>query len=198
MVDGKEDNYFECHVCELRFLNPDLRLKAAEEKSRYELHNNDVDDPGYKNFVEPVYQIVKANLPIAARGLDFGAGAGPVLARRLEEGGFKVSLFDPYFWPDRKVLEFKYDFIVSCEVIEHLYNPSQEFQMLKSMLEPNGLLVLKTHFYSRDKNFETWYYRKDPTHVCFYTLNSMRWIANNLGFQSLQTHGDRIAVMNAD
>jgi hypothetical protein len=40
---------------------------------------------------------------IEAKGLDFGAGPGPVIATILREQHYKVDLYDPYYWnqPER-------------------------------------------------------------------------------------------------
>ena len=38
-------------------------------------------------------------LPAAAEGLDFGSGPGPTLSVMLEEQGYRMSLYDPFFAP---------------------------------------------------------------------------------------------------
>lgn len=82
--------------------------------------------------------MVERTAPRGATILDFGCGAGPVLKRPLEEGGFRVHLYDPFFYPDREVLDEEYDFIIASEVLEHLYNPYEEIIRLKRCLKRGG------------------------------------------------------------
>ena len=51
----------------------------------------------------------KKKYPLGAHGLDFGCGTGPALADMLIKEGFKVSLYDPFFYPDKDVLSKQYD-----------------------------------------------------------------------------------------
>jgi len=81
-------SYFHCPTCDLRFLDPALQLSPEAEKQRYLLHENDVTDPGYRRFLEPLYLELKRRLPTDARILDFGAGAGPVVTHLLRESGY--------------------------------------------------------------------------------------------------------------
>jgi len=30
------------------------------------------------------------------------------------------------------------------------------------------------------ENFNEWYYQRDPTHICFWSKSTMRWLANSL------------------
>lgn len=192
---GQPDRYFHCMTCDLRFLNPSLRLPPDEEKARYLSHNNDVSDVRYQKFVEPLYLEIRNRAPENSQGLDFGAGTGPVLAHKLNQAGFRVSLYDPYFWPDKQALEHAYDFIVACEVIEHLYAPRVEFERLRDLLKPGGTLALMTTFYDDGIDFETWYYRRDPTHVAFYSNSTFHWIQRTLGFKTVELLNQRIAVL---
>jgi len=88
------------------------------------------------------------------------------------------------------VLNSTYDFIVSCEVIEHFYNPAQEFKLLNKLLKKHAPLVVKTDLHDSNTNFDTWYYRLDPTHVAFYSVQTLEWIRNSYGFKSL----DRVSA----
>ncbi len=179
------ENYFHCPQCDLRFLDPKYHLTPEQEKQRYLSHNNDVTDKRYQKFVSPLVDEVKAHCVQGSCGLDFGSGSGPVLAMLLKENGYQVEMYDPYFCPNPSVLEKYYDFIVSCEVIEHFYSPHVEFTKLKKLLKNGGVLGVMTSIYSEEIDFENWYYRRDPSHVVFYSKKTLQWIAKSFGFQSV-------------
>lgn len=162
---------------------PECRFSAADEKAVYTLHDNNPDDPGYRRFLSRLGNPLLERLLPGSSGLDFGCGPGPALARMLEESGMKMSLYDPYFYPDTSILDQRYDFITCTEVIEHLYNPAQVFRQLDSLLLPGGLLGVMTCFQTDDDRFANWHYRRDPTHVVFYRQATLEWLADHHGWQ---------------
>jgi len=163
-----------------------------EEIHRYESHNNDVDDPRYQNFVSPLVEEITQRFEPHHLGLDFGSGTGPVITKMLNDRGYNLNVYDPFFDNHPEVLRQKYDYIVSCEVIEHFHHPYQEFRDLKSMLKPGGALLLKTDVYTEDIDFHTWYYKSDETHVFFYHPNTFHWIKQEFGFSALEIDGRHI------
>lgn len=187
--------YLYCNTCDLRFLSPDQRLSSKDEFDRYKLHTNFIDDPGYQKFVEPLYELIKSKIPEGLVGLDFGCGDGPVLAHLLSFHNYKIELYDPFFRPNKELLDRKYDFVFAVEVIEHFFNLENEFKRLRELLVPSGSLFLMTHIYTETVNFDSWYYRQDPTHVCFYSSKTFKWIRAHLNFRSFQQIGDRIILL---
>lgn len=153
-----------------------------EEKEFYQTHNNDILDKRYQLFVSPITLYIFSHFSPQAVGLDFGAGTGPVISYLLQQKGFNVLQYDPFFHPNTELLEKKYDFIVCCEVIEHFHNPRKEFALLRKMLNPNGNLVCMTQLYDQTINFRNWYYKNDQTHVFFYRENTIQWIRDNFSF----------------
>ena len=178
--------YFKCKFCRSVVLHPDHYLCSDMEKERYEKHNNDVNDLGYQAFVYPVTDAIQNKFNASCHtGLDFGAGTGPVITSMLKKQGFHVDLYDPFFWNDPSKLDYRYDFIFCCEVIEHFHHPAREFKLLRSLLNPGGSLFCMTDFYSEETNFPGWYYKNDETHVFFYHKKAMKWIQENFGFSRL-------------
>jgi SAM-dependent methyltransferase len=169
-------------------MHPNSYIAAEAEKQRYEAHNNDVEDPRYQKFVAPIVAAVQAHYTNNSTGLDFGAGTGPVITKMLEDDGYQIALWDPFFHPNATVLETHYDFIVCCEVIEHFHKPDEEFKQLYKLLKPGGRLFCKTDLLP-DTSFKDWYYITDPTHVIFYSEGSLRWIQENFGFSEVQIDG---------
>ena len=68
-------------------------------------------------------------------GLDYGCGKGPVITEQLKKKGYEIDLYDPYFYPNETYLDKSYDYIFSCEVFEHFYNPKEELIKLKNILK---------------------------------------------------------------
>ncbi|MCK8522127.1 class I SAM-dependent methyltransferase [Aquimarina sp. D1M17] len=180
--------YFRCVTCDGILLDRKHFLSPEDEKRRYLLHQNDVNDPGYQEFVLPLVQSIIENFDSTSEGLDFGSGSGPVITTMLREKEYTISTYDPFFDLQPKVLERKYDYIICCEVIEHFYNPKKEFDLLYNLLKPGGSLYCKTKIYYSSINFGKWWYKNDPTHVFFYSEDTMNWIAKNYSYQSLEIH----------
>ena len=180
-------DYVQCMNCKAILLSSEFFLSPQEEKQRYSLHNNDITDPRYINFVNPIVEHVTLDFTPEAKGLDFGCGTGPVITSELTKKGFKVKLYDPYFKPDTNVLEKKFDFIVCCEVMEHFQNPIREFRLLRALLKENGKLYCKTEMWEQSMDFNLWHYKNDPTHVIFYSAETLKWIQENLNFSKVET-----------
>jgi SAM-dependent methyltransferase len=170
--------YWNCSHCGGKFLDKDFLLKSNDEKERYLEHNNEIDDPEYRAFLAKLAIPLKEKILPSSRGLDFGCGHGPALADMFKKDGFEVLLYDPFFYPDTKVLSQQYDFITCTETAEHFYDPWKEFNMLNNLLKPGGWLGIMTCFLTTDDMFESWYYRRDPTHVTFYAEKTFQVIAS--------------------
>jgi hypothetical protein len=170
-------NYFRCLECELTFLDPALRPDPATELARYDEHRNDPTDAGYRSFLNRLAGPLRDAVPPGSRGLDYGSGPGPTLSVMLEEAGYDVALYDPYYADHPGVLLDTYDFITCTEVVEHFFNPAAEFERLSGLLRPHGVLGVMTEPLTDEVAFPQWHYRRDPTHVCFYRVATMEWIA---------------------
>ncbi|MGM0634974.1 MAG: class I SAM-dependent methyltransferase [Bacteroidota bacterium] len=184
----EQKKYYHCSTCSGVFLHPNYYVDTSQEQERYETHNNDVYDPRYRKFVQPITDAVLSNFEAKKHlGLDYGCGTGPVASVVLEENGFDVNLYDPYFEPNENNLKQSYDFIICCEVMEHFYQPFKEFELLKKLLKPGGKLYCKTSILS-DKNranFKNWGYKNDPTHVFFYQKETLEYLQQKLGFSTV-------------
>jgi cyclopropane fatty-acyl-phospholipid synthase-like methyltransferase len=173
-------DYFKCSHCTLTFVPDKFYVSAVDEKTVYDLHQNNPDDLGYRQHLNKLFLPLKALLKSNSTGLDFGSGPGPTLSIMFEEIGFSVSLYDLYYAKDENIWLSSYDFITSTEVIEHLHSPVQEIQRLWDCLNPSGYLGLMTLWCVDDTKFDHWHYKRDKTHVCFYSEKSMLWLAHYL------------------
>lgn len=182
--------YFHCQECDLIFRDPATRLEPVDERAQYCTHNNDVSDPGYLRFLQPTYDAVCGNFEVGSRGMDFGCGPGPALSHRLSEAGYEMEKYDPFFFPNEDVLKNSFEFITCTEVFEHFFEPGKELEKLLRMLEPGGALIVRTQFHEGRSAFPKWYYRNDPTHVCFFSRATFEWMArrHELGLDVPSVH----------
>ena len=183
-------SYLCCSTCGLVFVPPDEYVSRCAEKAEYELDHNDIDVLGYRKFLSRLMSPLVERLPPGAHGLDFGGGRGPALAHMLRDIGFEVSLYDSFFVPDEGVLNVEYDFICATEVVEHLHRPAQELEHLWSLLRPGGWMGVMTKLVLDRTAFARWHYKNDPTHVCFFSVDTWRWWARN--------HDASLEVIGAD
>ncbi|MBX3042324.1 MAG: class I SAM-dependent methyltransferase [Candidatus Kapabacteria bacterium] len=189
-----DEFYYQCILCDSFVKESKYYLNQEEEVAYYKLHNNDVNDFGYRNFTSPVTNTVLEKFNSTHLGLDYGCGTGPVISKMLGDAGYKVILYDPFFFSNDDYLNHKYDYIFSCEVFEHFHQPAYEIEKLLNLLKPDGYLIIMTLLFDMSSDFKTWFYRNDPTHVFIYTKKTIHFIAKkyNLRIDKLE---DRIIVL---
>lgn len=185
--------YLLCPVCDLVFAHPASLLSREAEFQRYQLHQNDLEDPGYRKFLHKMSAPMLKRIPAHSAGLDFGSGPGPLLKLMFEEQGHSMSLYDPFYAPEQGVLGDSYDFITSTEVVEHLYTPLEELDRLWACLKPEGYLGIMTSLRFPDLDFRSWHYIKDETHVIFFAPKTMGWLASRWGAQ-LEVIGHSVII----
>ncbi len=170
-------SYYRCTLCHLTHIPPAQRPSLKAEREEYDKHQNSPDDVRYRAFLGRLFNPLHKRLLPDSRGLDFGSGPGPTLSLMFEEAGHRVSLYDPFYAPDTQSLHIQYDFITASEVVEHLHDPAADLALLWSLLLPGGWLGIMTKLAFDKAAFSTWHYKKDPTHVCFFSSETMRWLA---------------------
>ncbi|WP_438971649.1 class I SAM-dependent methyltransferase [Methylophaga sp.] len=153
------------------------------EKARYLEHHNVVEDPRFQAFVAPITQHIFHYFSPQHTGLDFGAGHAPVISHVLQKKGYNVASFDPLFFNEQRLLNRTYDYICSCEVIEHFHHPADSFALLRTLLNPQGQLLCMTEIYHEGIDFHQWNYKNDPTHVFMYHRKTLSYIADRYGFK---------------
>ena len=188
--------FYKCNTCDGIFRPKLTFLTAEEEKAHYEKHNNDVFDERYQAFVSPIVEAVLQDFSPEAKGLDFGSGTGPVIAKMLTDKGYQVQNYDLFFAKEPSLLKEKYDYVSCCEVMEHFHHPYQEFELLKSLLLPKGKLFCKTEVYNNQTPFENFCYKDDFTHVFIYQLKTLEWIQKNLRFSKVSVYDKLIVFEN--
>ncbi len=173
----KDREYFQCQTCKLVFVPSAHYLSTEEEKARYDTHQNSYEDPKYRAFLSRLFIPMQNRLAPGSRGLDFGSGPGPTLSVMFEEVGHSMALYDHFYAPNPAVLDAPYDFITATEVVEHLHYPRIELDRLWTILTPGGIFGIMTQLVPEHDTFAQWYYKRDPTHVCFFSRKTFEWLA---------------------
>lgn len=182
-----------CSLCSLVFVHSDEHLELSAELKRYQTHQNNREDPRYVEFLSRLIDPLIERVNGQSQFLDFGSGPTPVLAELLRERNYDIAVYDPFFAPDRSVLSNSYDAIACCETVEHFRDPLTEWTVMTKCLRPGGWLGVMTLMYDEETDLNNWWYAQDPTHICFYSEETMKWIADKYRL-SLVTIGNRIAL----
>ena len=192
----KKQLYHQCNNCYGIFVDKKLIPDREAEILRYQKHQNDIEDDGYRKFVLPITSVIIRDFTQNDKGLDFGAGTGPIISKILNNNNFKIKQYDPFFHNYPSLLESQYDYIVACEVIEHFHDPRKEFSLLKNLLLPNGKLYCMTNIYNENIDFHNWDYKNDFTHVFIYHKKTIYWVKEEFGFSDVKIEDRLITFFN--
>ncbi len=178
----KKREYWQCQNCQLVQVPKAFLLSSAQEKAEYDKHDNQNDDIGYRRFLSRCLDPVLQRVSLCHYGLDFGCGEGQILSKMAQEAGLSMANFDLYYANDEATLNKRYDFITATEVIEHIYDAKTAFEQFDKLLNPNGFVALMTKQVIDADAFAHWHYKNDLTHVCFYSIKTFEWIAQELNW----------------
>ena len=186
--------YLSCSDCEFVFVPKSYHLSEANEKLRYDTHNNDPMDVRYRQFLSQLTEPLLKKIPDDSYGLDFGSGPGPTLSLMLQEKGHQLEIYDKFYSPNEHIFNQQFDFITATEVIEHLRDPKFELRRLASILKIGGYLSLMTHLLTQEIDFSNWYYKNDPSHIGFFNQKSLNYVAEELGFE-INVYSERVIFL---
>ncbi|PSM51686.1 SAM-dependent methyltransferase [Campylobacter blaseri] len=177
---------YHCKNCNFIFKDRKEMLSLDNELNVYNNHNNSFYD---KSYVEYFYDFLnKAVFPFYKEGktaFDFGSGPSPVLATILKTyHNFNVDIYDKFYSPKKVYLGKKYSLITSTEVLEHIKNPIEAFLIFKSLMDKDSILAIMTSYHPNSyEDFKSWYYIRDKTHISFYSLQTMQYIADKFDLE---------------
>jgi len=181
--------YSVCSECGFIHKDREFYVDKEEELNQYSLHNNSFESVGYVNIFKSLLKYYITPLKIKGNVLEYGSGPGPVLKELLQRAGYSVFDYDPFFNDNIEYLNNKYELITSTEVVEHFFNPLVEFAHLTKLLKQGGYLVITTKLRVMEiESFLDWWYRRDTTHVSFYTMKSLIKIAELNDLKIIKTN----------
>lgn len=184
--------YWQCPCCWLIYVSQQHYPNLEDEKKRYEVHQNTIENEGYVQFLNQAITPTLSLLQTGNKGLDYGCGPHPTLSQLIKQHGFECDNYDPFFFPQAP--QPPYDFIFATECIEHFFFPLRDFTQIKEWLKTGGYLTILTAMWQSHEQFANWSYARDFTHVCFYHTSTMDFIAKEMGFSIVMNDGKRVCV----
>lgn len=196
---AQNKSYNICKNCQAIMLEKEFLVDTDIELAQYENHNNSFQSKGYvkmfEDFLDYFWEDVDKK---DTNALDFGSGPGPVLAQILTNKGLHVDIYDKFYQPIKIYEDKKYSLITSTEVFEHLQNPLEILTLFKNHLIKGGIIAIMTLFHDNNKeNFLNWWYRRDPTHILFYTPKTFEVLAEMCGLKILKQDNLRVMVLTS-
>jgi SAM-dependent methyltransferase len=163
-----------------------------QEQQRYALHHNSPDDRRYHDYLSSIADDVLrfAGGPCAV--LDFGGGKDAVLAAIMRARGMDAAAHDPLYGLVAAESR-QFDIVVACEVLEHLRDPRRDMEFIARHVKPHGFVYARTRLYD-GADFSSWWYAKDPTHICFFCGKTMEKVAEILGKEIIETNAKDTVV----
>jgi len=122
-------------------------------------------------------------------GVDASASGIQIARRTHPQGNFIKGLID------RNLNIGKFDLVISSDVIEHLYRPSDLLEATVAQLKPGGHVLLGTPYHGYLKNLVLAATGKmdahfsslhDGGHIKFFSVNTLSQLIHSHGFDDLQ------------
>lgn len=188
------NNYYFCSNCDFIFLDNSEIVGIHEEKEVYDGHDNSFECDGYVEMFENfLAQAVNPFIDEKGLALEFGSGPGPVLAQMLVDSGWHVKKHDKFYESDLDYQAYQYDLITSTEVFEHFDDPLKEMEKITNILKPGGILAIMTLLRPKtEEEFLHWWYRRDKTHISFYSIKTLEYLAQYYGLTIIYTDDERL------
>jgi len=188
--------FWHCKNCDLIFKDKKLFQDFESQKQRYDLHQNNPEDSGYRAYFQKFLDFVLPyiNTP-NLKALDYGCGESILLADMMLGSNIHTIAYDPIYHPLDLDKTAKFDIITSVEVFEHLTDVLQSFKEISSMLNQNGILAIRTEFHHGIDGMSKWYYPKDPTHILFFTTKTFLVLCDIYGFEYLGDNGKNMVLL---
>jgi 2-polyprenyl-3-methyl-5-hydroxy-6-metoxy-1,4-benzoquinol methylase len=91
-----------------------------------------------------------------------------------------------------------FDAVVSTEVVEHLYKPSNLLSFANLILKDKGIIILSTPYHGWFKNilislFNKWDFHHHPNrdggHIKFWSKKTLTKLLNDYGYDLIEFHG---------
>ncbi len=208
----------QCQRCRLLYANPRPSKAAldhfytfqnAQDQAfvqRWFIENADLQRQTWRRYIRTLRRYNKS---LTGKLLDVGCGAGTFLAEARSAGFDVVGQEIAPFFVDycRNVNQLtvhqgeletlplepnSFDVVTSFDVIEHHHDPQLLVQTMKSLLKPDGLLVVGTHdignLFARLYG-KRWRYLQPIGHLTYFSRRTLSRLLQQNGFRILHVGG---------
>ena len=187
----QEFTVWRCQRC--KGLNTLEKFDFAAYYANYPMQAQKLDFPSKLFFFQRLRRLKKAGLQKNHRILDYGCGNGNFVRYLKMKGFHNACGYDPYsaVYSDPKVIENKFDFITSQDVIEHTESPKDYFNTLANLVQPGGVLAIGTPNASKVDLFSSLDQvgrLHQPYHCHILTDEILAKLFENAGFQITTKH----------
>lgn len=189
----------DCNLVQVKYeLNPNdiIKLYSGMEDKEY---LESAYSRGVSNY-QQIIPILRDHLSKSARILEIGSGSGALVSLLRKEflntvGIEPSSYFCNYakkkYDIDIKNMPFellgldeKFDAIVALDVIEHVVSPSELLELMQSILNDKGIVIIvtpnKDSFFAKIMGKRWWHIR--PPHLFYFGDKSFNFLAEKYGF----------------
>lgn len=200
--------FFDCHVCELRFVNPRYlpnELYASDYFSGathgFGFTNYEEDKIASRSYLEFLLDQIATYTSAGRQLLDIGAANGFFVALSKKAGfdSFGIELSDSAVSWARKlgrqvevssIEEFntdkKFDVVTMLDVLEHLAEPKIAILKIRELMNRSGILVInipdRSSFFSRICGTK-WHAYLPPEHWFYFNKKSVTRLLTGAGFE---------------
>jgi SAM-dependent methyltransferase len=212
-LDGREYRYFHCGSCHFSFVgNPRTDYANVYSDDYYQGLGADpmvdylyeLENPRrtVRNYEwRGLWSIFGELVPNGGRWLDFGCGAGGLVAYAARRGADVIGFEEgwgaragrskgiPILSADQlKAEQGRFDFVSAIEVIEHAVDPVATLKLIRSLLRPGGILFLTTgNARPQRGRLLDWSYASCPdVHVSFFEPECLALALGKAGFEAGQ------------
>jgi 2-polyprenyl-3-methyl-5-hydroxy-6-metoxy-1,4-benzoquinol methylase len=145
----REEQFGLWRCPECRSIHAAEEVDLAHYYRSYPFHNlgeQSVDWMLRAMYKKQLARLKAAGLRPEHHVLDFGCGGGAFLQFLQGEGYEHVFGYDEYSskYSDKRVLDAKYDVILTQDVLEHVAEPWQLLDQLDALLKPGGAILIGT------------------------------------------------------
>lgn len=193
-IKDKKRFFIQCQDCSLVFVPRNELLSSLEEQKRYNLHDNSIENRGYVKYLSEMADVLETLKISNPKVLDFGSGKNAVLEKILKKREILCQSYDPLYNLGMSTLNNYYDVVISCEVMEHVYNISKELKLISSVLKNGGYLILRTELFDDSIKFKSWWYKEDPTHINFFKPETIKKVSKILGGEIIWQKGSVVVL----
>jgi SAM-dependent methyltransferase len=130
----------------------DWQQPSYEEAYHRSVHGKLIEDSLYYELkAREAEADLFEGIPADAEVFEFGVGLGKNIARRERKSGYDVSQYARSFSAQHGIDTFsdmaevpneKFDVVLTSHVLEHLEDPFENLQLLRSKLKPGGKLIV--------------------------------------------------------